>query len=136
MKHVKLVGFIVGSVAVIALALGVSSLMRAEHVQTEATAVATELGSQGVTGVGAPNMADGTVPFDVMPRCTVFLSIIHPGADYAGEHLPVTLDLDYYDGAGRFIGQTDTVSNAASTAAVRASLVATIKANPTNGVCK
>ena len=128
MKNVRTLGVILGAVAVLIAAFAIRGAMHSAALARQDTAIATQLASQGVTGFGSPDVSQNEVPFIAQPGCTVDLHLVRGTT--------ITLDIPYLDATGRLIGATDTVTNAATAQAVRANLVATLKANPKNEVCK
>ena len=103
-------------------------ISHAAAIARQNASIATQLGNEGITGIGTPNASLNVVPFQV-GTCTVNFQIVTHGKS-------LTLDLPYFDGTHRLIGATDTVTNAATATAVRTSLTTMLAANPKNRVCK
>ena len=109
----------IGIVAVVVVILGawwIGSLTHATAVARQNAAMATELGNQGVTGIGTPNAAAHTVTFTVNPTCKVTMFVEVSGGT-------ATLYLSTVTGNGT-TRHVDTVTNAATATAVRANLPA------------
>jgi hypothetical protein len=119
-----------GAVVIIILAVVIGCYRHSAAVEHQSTQVAIQLSDQGVTGIGAPDVANQWVPFDFGKGCTVDMHYV-----VAKDHT-VTLEIAWTDSAGHVIdSHTDGIDNAGSAAEARTNMATATAKDPKNEVC-